>query len=878
MLLFLIFLFSIGTTKCARILAVFPTPSISHQVVFRPLTQELAKRGHEVTIITPDPAFLKGQTPKNIKEIDMHDISYSVWNELKKKARDKDLYLMTQYKVLGQLFLNVFSAQLKTAEFQEILSLDKKYFDLLLIEACVTPTLALSHVFDAPVIQVSSLGSLLNDRHALGIPLHPFLYPTATRKRLYNLSIMEKLGALFEISVTEYIVASIRRKENEMLREHFGPDFPTLEILTNNIDMLLLNTNHIWSGNYPVPPNVVFMGGIHQNPIKELPTDLKSWLDSSKNGVIYVSFGSNWNSERFSQKSKRVFTNVFSNLPYDVLLKWDNETEFNEHKNIRSFKWLPQADVLRHPKVKLFITQAGLQSTDEAISAGIPMIGIPFVVDQSFNAEKYEHFNIGIKLDITTITENNLRESIDTVIGNEKYRKNIAKLRMLINDQPVSPLQNAVWWTEYVIRHGGASHLRSPAANISWLEYFEIELLAVIMSILLSLVSGAYPRRVYRPTAGIQEPFDPTTLGCTDQYYCLLGTSPKMCHSLQLETGKQQGQSVKPTTDCKPNSRRLFVLDKSSKQRFLIDTGSDICCFTPKYTQGRPQLSTLHLSAANGTSIKTWNHTSNTKLRVVSQLPLELCDFLSHSWTALLDFPPPNTNQSMRRFLGTVNYCRRFFPAAAQHQAPLIDAVTAIQGKSAKPFTWTPQLLEHFEACKNSLTTATTLAQPNPSAPLCLFTDASSSHIGACLQQKTTSNTWHLLAFYSKKLTNKQNSLPAYYRELLAVYESVQHFRHIMKVQHTTIYTDHKPLLYAFVQKREKLSPVQLNQLIFVSQFTTDIVYNKGTDNVVADALSPWKRTILHSHKRRKWMMNFAAYVQLQKTAIEAGVVLVRYL
>lgn len=206
---------------------------------------------------------------------------------------------------------------------------------------------------------------------------------------------------------------------------------------------------------------------------------------------------------------------------------------------------------------------------------------------------------------------------------------------------------------------------------------------------------------------------------------------------------------------------------------------------------------------------------------------------------ALVDFPPPKTVQGMRRFLGMANFYRRFLPDAAKYQAPLIDAVAAIQGKGAKPFIWTPVLEECFEACKKSLTSATLLAHPNCNATIGLFTDASASHVGACLQQRSSHNDdWQPLAYFSKKLTAKQVEWPAYYRELLAVYESVQHFRHYLEVQHTTIYTDHKPLIYAFAQRREKLPPIQLNQLSFISQFTTDIVHIKGIDNIVADTLS----------------------------------------
>lgn len=205
--------------------------------------------------------------------------------------------------------------------------------------------------------------------------------------------------------------------------------------------------------------------------------------------------------------------------------------------------------------------------------------------------------------------------------------------------------------------------------------------------------------------------------------------------------------------------------------------------------------------------------------------------------TALQNFPLPKTIQGVRRFLGMVNYYRRFLPKAALLQAPLVTAVAETKGKGAQPFPWTTELEDCFTKCKQSLSNATLLAHPVGDAPLGLYTDASSTHVGSCLQQRVN-NTWQPIAFFSKKLTAKQAEWPAYYRELLAVYESVQHFRHILEAQHATIYTDHKPLLYAFVQRREKLPPAQLNQLSFISQYTTDIQHISGIDNVVADTMS----------------------------------------
>ncbi|KAG6439018.1 hypothetical protein O3G_MSEX000414, partial [Manduca sexta] len=180
---------------------------------------------------------------------------------------------------------------------------------------------------------------------------------------------------------------------------------------------------------------------------------------------------------------------------------------------------------------------------------------------------------------------------------------------------------------------------------------------------------------------------------------------------------------------------------------------------------------------------------------------------------ALKSFPLPKTVEGLRRFLGMVNFYRKFIPRAADLQAPLLEVLASSKLKGAKPVPWTSDLELAFQKY------------------------ASSTHVGACLQQ-FVDNAWQPIAFFSKKLTSRQATWPAYYRELLGVYEAVQHFRHILEAQHVTIYTDHKPLIYAFSQRREKLPPVQLNQLSFISQFTTDFVHVQGTDNVVADALS----------------------------------------
>lgn len=66
--------------------------------------------------------------------------------------------------------------------------------------------------------------------------------------------------------------------------------------------------------------------------------------------------------------------------------------------------------------MKLFITQGGLQSTDEAIAAGVPVIGVPIFGDQWYNVERYVYHRVGLQLDISTLDADMVKDAIDTVI------------------------------------------------------------------------------------------------------------------------------------------------------------------------------------------------------------------------------------------------------------------------------------------------------------------------------------------------------------------------------------------------------------------------------------------------------------------------------
>jgi glucuronosyltransferase len=61
-----------------------------------------------------------------------------------------------------------------------------------------------------------------------------------------------------------------------------------------------------------------------------------------------------------------------------------------------------------------------------------------------------------------------------------RYRENAQRLSRIYRDQPLTPLQQAAFWTEYVIRHKGAPHMRSAVLDLTWCQYFLLDVIAVL--------------------------------------------------------------------------------------------------------------------------------------------------------------------------------------------------------------------------------------------------------------------------------------------------------------------------------------------------------------------------------------------------------------
>ncbi|KAK7595485.1 hypothetical protein V9T40_013310 [Parthenolecanium corni] len=204
---------------------------------------------------------------------------------------------------------------------------------------------------------------------------------------------------------------------------------------------------------------------------------------------------------------------------------------------------------------------------------------------------------------------------------------------------------------------------------------------------------------------------------------------------------------------------------------------------------------------------------------------------------AILDYPPPKDMHGLRRFLGMTNFYRRCIPQAADTMAVLYDMTKGSKKKDKTPISFNKEQLKAFEETKAKLANAAMIAHPDENLNVILATDASDFAIGATLYQ-ISGESRQPLGFFSRRLSTAETKYSTYDRELLAIFAGIRYFKHMLEGRVFSVYTDHRPITYAFKQGSDHASPRQIRQLDYIGQFTTDIRYIKGEDNESADALS----------------------------------------
>lgn len=197
---------------------------------------------------------------------------------------------------------------------------------------------------------------------------------------------------------------------------------------------------------------------------------------------------------------------------------------------------------------------------------------------------------------------------------------------------------------------------------------------------------------------------------------------------------------------------------------------------------------------------------------------------------AIKRYPKPMNKDEVKRFVSFASYYRKFVPNFADIAFPLNQLT-----KKRVDFEWSEHCQKSFELLKEKLISPPILVYPNFNKPFVISTDASNVALGAMIGQEYN-KIIKPVHYASISMTPGDMNKSTIEKELAGIYWAVRYYKPYIFGTRFVLLTDHKPLVYLFSLRdpTSKLNRMRLE----LEEYDFEIIYIKGKDNVVADALS----------------------------------------
>ena len=315
----------------------------------------------------------------------------------------------------------------------------------------------------------------------LRLPVLPSVVPLTTSEFSQNMNFNERFRSLFGY-MSHFVFSS--GVDVSLLHRYIGRNhgFRSWDDVVRNSELFLWNSESVLNVPVPLTPDVVSIGGITTGEGGNLEAELNEFMEQSQEGVVIVSFGSiiTYLPDHVLEK----FAAAFSKLKQNVIWRCDRSSNIKIPRNVKTLKWLPQNDLLAHSKTRLFITHCGNNGQYEALYHAVPMLAVPMLWDQPYNAQRIKSKGFGDVIDITDFTSVEMATKMKRIIETREYRWSIGNASEVYRKQPQFSHEKASFWMEYVIKFG-TRHLHSPSLNMSVAKILMTDIVILVFSIIL---------------------------------------------------------------------------------------------------------------------------------------------------------------------------------------------------------------------------------------------------------------------------------------------------------------------------------------------------------------------------------------------------------
>ena len=198
---------------------------------------------------------------------------------------------------------------------------------------------------------------------------------------------------------------------------------------------------------------------------------------------------------------------------------------------------------------------------------------------------------------------------------------------------------------------------------------------------------------------------------------------------------------------------------------------------------------------------------------------------------AIKEMQAPKTIKQIQQFLGLCGYYRRFIHQFSHITQPLYALL-----KKDTEWKWSKECQDAFQLLISKMVDYPILRQPQMDRPFTIFTDASSTAIGAVLSQHDDDGSEYVCAYGSRLLKGAELHYGITEKECLAVLWAIRHYRIYVFETHFTVVTDHSALTW--LMKITDPTGRLARWSIYLQAFSFTIIHRKGLKHSNVDALS----------------------------------------
>ncbi|GMS80570.1 hypothetical protein PENTCL1PPCAC_2745, partial [Pristionchus entomophagus] len=475
-----------------KFLAYSPMFGSSHTVLMGASADALIDKGHEVVLFAP--LFTPSNGSHGTKRARIIEYPTCAAAKMRENTLKKDGGLIADFwrspngssmgvwdsqRPFYDVLINQMNELLDDSDLIERLRADK--FDAAFCEVVDFGAMVLMHVLGISRYALAYAGPTYEwGFEVTGAPAITSYVPGILTSFGEKMTFMERLENMRTLRYATKYMESIYELFDRAVAPRF-PEYPGTKSMLSASSLFFLNTDPLFDFPRVTVHKVIEIGGISVDCKPQSLEDRFSLILNLRPHSVFICFGSVTTSVMMPDEWKATIVETARRMPDTTFIwKYERPSDFeslDRPSNLICVEWAPQADLIHHSRMSLFITHAGMGSVNEALRAGIRMIAIPVKGDQFRNARLLERTGATLiynKFDLANTSQ--FEKVVKEALHSEDLQKAASRNAHMLQNRPFTMKEIFARNMEFMGRFGPLTMLDHHGRKLNALQYYNMDL------------------------------------------------------------------------------------------------------------------------------------------------------------------------------------------------------------------------------------------------------------------------------------------------------------------------------------------------------------------------------------------------------------------